>query len=421
MENYILFLAAYLPFQLALSPAADVDLASIRVLVLALFLAWLACGLKNKKVIVRGLQSLLVLTFLFFNALSVIMAKNTDWSWRKLLFLFSLFPVYFIVAATIDSRKKALRLVKFLVASGAAVAAVGIIQFAAQFVFGLEKVYKFWAGNVIGPFLGKAFGQAVLQNPSWLVNIAGETYLRATATFPDPHMLAFYLGLLIPLALGVVFSEKKQRFFWLAALGALLLCDLLTFSRGGYLGLFAGAATMLFLWWNKIGRSYKFSAVALAGLMIAALLVPGPISQRFYSSFDFQEGSNAGRIAIWGQALQVSENNPLLGVGIGNYPLAIKASADYREPIYAHNTYLDIAVETGIVNALVWAGLLLAAFLKFSALGEKDIFFLTCAVSIVIFAAHSMVETAVYSPTVLVLLLFIIGFSNIRPSDEKNI
>ena len=421
MEKYILFLAAYLPFQIALDPAVDVDLASIRVLVLVLFLMWLASGLKNKRIIIQAsLQSALITAFLFLNALSILMARNTDWSWRKLLFLLSIFPVYFVVSATIDSREKVLQAVKFLVASGTVLAAVGITQFIAQFIFGLEKTYKFWADNVVVPFLGKAFSQAVLQNPSWLVNISGKTYLRATAVFPDPHMLAFYLGLLIPLALGLVFFGEKKNYFWLVALGILLLADLLTFSRGGYLGLFTGAVVIMCLWWNKIGRNYKFGALALAGMMVAALLLPSPISQRFYSSFDLQEGSNAGRIAIWSQALNVSENNPLLGVGIGNYPLAVKASADYREPIYAHNTYLDIAVETGIVNMLVWALLLGVVFLKFYALGKQEPLFLMAGASIIMFATHSLVETAIYSPTVLVLFLIIVGFSNVLPDYEKN-
>ncbi|MFA6973944.1 MAG: O-antigen ligase family protein [Parcubacteria group bacterium] len=417
MDKLIFFLALYLPFQIALNPTAGVDLASIRVLVLVIFLLWLAQGLKNKKLIIKNnLQSGLVCTFLFLNTLSVLMARNTDWSARKLLFLFSLFPVYFVVAGAINTREKAVKIIKALVGSGAIVALVGIVQFLSQFVIGLERTYKFWANYVIAPFLGSSVTEAVLNNPSWLVNIASKTYLRATATFPDPHMLAFYLGLLIPLALGLVLREGKERLFWTASLGLLVVADLLTFSRGGYLGLSAGISLLVILSWNRLGRKYKISAIVLVCLTAIVLLIPNPVSQRFYSSFNFKEGSNQGRIATWQQAAGVIEDNPLMGVGIGNYPLAIKASADYREPIYAHNTYLDIAAETGSLNALVWIGLLVVVWIKFYLKGRKDPLFLMAGVSIAIFAAHSLVETAIYSPTVLVLFLIIISLSNI---DEK--
>ena len=75
----------------------------------------------------------------------------------------------------------------------------------------------------------------------------------------------------------------------------------------------------------------------------------------FSSIFDLKEGSNVGRLEMWKKSAEVALDNPFSGVGIGNYPLEVKASADYREPITAHNTYLDIASETGIISLLVLA------------------------------------------------------------------
>lgn len=419
MYKWLIFLTIYLPFQLALNPASGVDLASIRVLILLLFFVWLAQGVKKKNVIIRNtLQTWLVASFLFLNLLSIVAAGNTDWSARKLLFLFSIFPLYFIAAGVIDTKEKAKKIMQAAVASGAVVAGIGVIQFLLQFFVGLDATYKAWANYVIAPFLGNSFSQAVLQNPSWLVNIAGKTYLRATATFPDPHMLSFYLGLLIPLSFGIA-AEKKNKPIWLFFSVVLLVADLLTFSRGGYLGLFGGALMAIIILWNKLGKKYKIGALAVAALVFAALAIPSPVTQRFYSSFDFKEGSNQGRIETWRQAAGVIGSRPIFGTGIGNYPLAIKPTATYREPIYAHNTYLDIAAETGILNALIWASLLLVVILEFLRKGRGNGVFSLLAISMVIFAIHSLVETAIYSPTVLALFLIIISFSNIK-TDEKN-
>ena len=419
MYNLLLFLAAYLPFQIALNPSEGIDLASVRVLVLLAFLVWLAEGLRNKKLIIKkNIQTGLVASFLFLNLLSAVVAKNSDWSARKLLFLFSIFPLYFVTVAVINNKERIIRLGKALVFSGAAVAFFGLVQFFSQFIFGLERVYKFWASYVIVPFLGKTFSQAVLQNPSWLVNISGKTYLRATATFPDPHMLSFFLGLIIPIALALLLMEKR-KFFYGLLLAALLICDALTFSRGGYLGLFAGSLATGIFYWNKIQKNHKILLGGLAAVFLLVLLIPNPVSKRYLSSFNLKEGSNKGRIETWRQAVGVVANHPITGVGIGNYPLEIKPTASYREPIYAHNTYLDIAAETGALNALVWIGLLISATVAFLKKSKEDILFSSLAISLVIFSAHSLVETAIYSPVVLSALLIILSFSNIKSEKEN--
>lgn len=420
MYNLLLLLAFYLPFQLALNPAEGVDLASIRVLILAIFLLWIAQGLKNKKLIIKNtLQTWLLVAFMALNLLSVFIAKNTDWSWRKLMFLFSIVPLYFVIADVVNSRKKIIKLAKAFVLSGVAVSLLGIIQFLGQFIVGLEKTYNFWADYVVVPFLGKSFSEAVLLNPSWLVNIAGETYLRATATFPDPHMSSFYLGLLIPIALGIVIYEKNKKIPWLACLVVLLIADLLTFSRGGYLGLFGGAIFLIILFWKETDQKYKTGALALFSLMVISLLFSNPVSQRFYSSFNLKEGSNAGRIETWNKAIEIVADNPLMGVGIGNYALAVKANAFYREPIYAHNTYLDIAAETGVLNALIWVSLLGITAVALYIKDRKNKSLVMLAVSILIFSIHSLVETAIYSPVVLTLLVSIMGISNINLENDK--
>lgn len=416
MFKLLVAFSLYLPFQIALNPTRNVDLASVRVFILALFLIWAAEGLSKKKLVVgNNLQTVFLSSFLFLNTLSLFQARNVDWSARKLLFLFSIFPVYFVVSDVIRDNKKMLAIIKGLVWSGVGAALIGIFQFTLQFIAGMDTTYNFWADHIAVPFLGKNFAEAVLANPSWLVNVAGNTYLRATATFPDPHMFSFFLGLLIPLALGLFLETKKNIYF--IFLAVLFLADILTFSRGGYLGLFLGAVVLVVLFWKEIGKRYKLTAAGIISLLIVVLAIPSPISQRFFSSFNLKEGSNKGRIETWNKALKVAENNFLTGVGIGNYPLEIKSTADYREPIYAHNTYLDIAVETGAPNALVWLSLLLLAAI--TCIKRKQAMFLCLSVSIVIFAAHSMVETAIYSPVVLSLLLIIISFSNIETNHGQ--
>lgn len=417
MEKLLIFLAFYLPFGLALNPTEGVDLASVRILIILLFFLWLAEGLRSKKIIIhRSFISAMIIIFLFLSSMSIFMARNADWSGRKLLFLFSIFPLYFAASAIVKSENSMVKVVKVLVWGAALVALVGISEFLAQFVFGLEKVYQFWADFIAVPFLGKSVALEVLKNPSWLVEISGKTYLRATATFPDPHMLSLYLGLTLPLAAGLYLKTKKKIYILLFLI--ILAADVLTFSRGGYLGLLAGTIFLILVFWEAMSNRFKAFILAFVALVALSFIIPGPVSSRFTSIFDLKEGSNEGRLEMWKKSAEVAMDHPLLGVGIGNYPLEVKASADYREPITAHSTYLDIASETGIMSLAVFLGILIAATAAFLKKSQKNIIFLMAAVSIVIFSAHSLAETSIYSPAVLAALLLIISFTNIKDVEK---
>jgi O-antigen ligase len=415
-----LFLAIYLPFGVALSPSSGIDLSSVRVLIVGLFLFWLISGLKSRKVfIANNFQTALIGSFLFLSSFSFFFAQNTDWSFRKLAFLFSIFPIYFVVSNLIDTREKLEKMMKFLIYGGLGAALVAIFQFILQFTWGLNETYNFWAKFIAPVFLGQAFSEAVLKNPSWLVNISGNTYLRAIGLFPDPHMFSFYLGLLIPIAFGLFLKTRKK--FYLMSIFVLLLADFLTFSRGAYVGLFSAVIFFFLLSWSNIGKKYKIATFLVISFLFLSLIIPNPISSRFLSSFDLLEGSNQGRILMWRQALEATRDNPLLGVGIGNYPLSVKPTAEYRDPIYAHNTYLDISAETGVLNSFVWIMLLAFSLLIFIRKMKREILFIGPAVSLVIFGTHSVFETGIYSPVVLSVFLIILSFSALDVNEnEKN-
>lgn len=411
MFNFLIFIIFYLPFQLALNPAQGVDMASGRVLVIILFFIWLAEGLKNKKIIILPKQATLFLSvFIFLSVFSIIVSRNSDWSIRKILFLLSFLPLYFIGQALLNSAERKRKLIQALVCSAFVTAIIGIAQFIAQFIFGLEAVYKAWAKYLVVPFLGKSFSEAVLQNPSWLVNIAGKTYLRATALFPDPHMLSFFLGMTFPLAIGIFVVTKKRKTLNLIIIITILVADFLTFSRGGYLGLLVGFIFLAVVFWQKIAKKYQITIIIVSVIVLIMGLIPSPINKRLGSSFDLKEGSNRGRLETWGKALGVIRDYPWLGTGIGNYSLEMKATADYREPIYAHSTYLDIAAETGIFNGLMWALFLWVTIRGLYKSKNQAVVF--GAVSITIFSVHSLTETGIYSATVLPILLIIASLNN---------
>ena len=407
-------LVAYLPFQVALNVSGDIDLLSGRLLILLLFLVWILKNFKERKPFWQKNQAVLILFFIIA-VISVLAAQNQGWAIRKILVFASIFPLFFIVAGLVGTREQLKKVFWMVAGSALAAGLIAFCQFLAQFVFGREAVFNFWSQRVASLFYGQAFGQAVVQNPSWLVEIGGQPLMRAIGLFPDPHMLAFYLGMVSPLILALAFMEKKYRIFLFVVFGFLLAVLLLTFSRGGYLGLAGSIAIMTIFSWRQLGHKAKIFISSLFFVAAVLIVLAGaPIADRFFSSFDLAEGSNSSRIKIWGEALNQAKQNILLGVGLGNYPLSLNFNEKYRSAVTSHNLYLDILVETGIFGLLAWLWFLggaARAVLKETKRAALAAPALGVLGALIYFAVHSFFETAIFNPTILAFFMIITGLA----------
>lgn len=412
------FISFFLPFQFALNPANDIDLAIIRIIIPLFFVFCLPfVAKKNIFPYLKNKPVYCFLIFLFLAAFSLLFSDNFSWSLRKLFFIFSFAPLFFLALYFFIKPKNWRPAIMTLVAGAAALSLLAIIQFSLQFIFGIDSVYNFLASYIAPFFLGNSFSQAVLTYPSWLVNSEGATYMRAVANFPDPHMLAYYLGMLIPwsIALWATSKNHKKLFFIFSLL--IILADIVTFTRGSYVALIASTFIVLPIVSRNAAKKLLFGIIIFIFLLIT--MPHGPVTGRFVSSFDTQEGSNQGRLLNWRQAASVITAHPL-GVGIGMYSLSIKPDANYREPIYAHNLYLDIAAELGIPAALVFIAFLFLVFKNFWQAAPKNQFFVAGVASLAIFSIHSLVENPLYSVHVLPLLLILTALGSALYSYEKN-
>src|SRR5205085_1741062 len=163
--------------------------------------------------------------------------------------------------------------------------------------------------------------------------------------FGNPNDLATSLNLLIPFAVALgLLRRGAARLFYLACGGMLGLGVVLTFSRGGFLGLVAMAAVLIW----KVGRQNRaFTAFAFV-MIITVFLVAMPVgySSRITTIFDSASdptGSPEERSELLQRAAELAANHLVIGVGIGNFPVY---SLHERR---AHNSYLETAAELGVV------------------------------------------------------------------------
>lgn len=416
--SWLLSLSFFLlPFQFALSPKEGFDLAVIRLVSPLLVLGWLLCGLLRRRIILPDILTTFFLTgFLVITSLSVFWSENRDFALRKEFFLLSFLPLLIVLSSVFEERKEFLPLLLKSFVYGAFLSACsGIAFFLSQFLFGVEKVFAFLTGSILPFFLGTAFAQSVAEHPSLLVNISGATILRASGVFPDPHMFAFYLGMASPIALAftLLASSQKKKRIWSLVFVTILFADLLSFSRGGYVGLLAGGIFFLFVsgalsYWSQ---RQKMGVFFLIPFLVTAIFL-SPFGTRFLSSFSHTDGSNVERLRLWEEAVIHIGERPFFGVGLGNYPLLVKPGASYREPIYAHNLFLDIAVEVGVVGLFFFLGMLVlssARLFLWWKIKKDDWLAPSLLTALVIFLAHAFFETPLFSVHVLPALLLLIA------------
>lgn len=423
LEALLTFFVFFLPFQFALHPVEGIDLASARVFAVGLFLWWGAKSLLEKRLILpQPLPLFFFMSFLLWATASFLWAENAEWALRKAAFLCSLFPLFLVFFALLREERLREKIFQALVSGAALAAFFSLVQFFSQFMFGVEKVFSFWVRDVLPFFLGPTFGEAVANYPSLLVNISGLTVMRASGFFPDPHMAAFFFGMTFLLAISLAWeSASSRRTYWLSCAAVILTADLLTFSRGGYVGLIFGSIAFsapLFLQYVRGKR--QIVRLGVGGLIILIGILASPIGTRLFSSFSQSDRSNVERVRLWQEASGLIVLRPALGVGLGNYPLSVKPSAGYREPIYAHNLFLDIALETGLLGLFFFAAFLFlgifSAWRKWQR--EKNVFYLALFSALIIFSTHSFFETPLFSVHILPLFLLLLAAS--IASTEKN-
>lgn len=398
---------AILPFSFALNPIAGVDLSLARVFVPILFLIWLFSSLANKNILIDKRARLWLLgIFIFVTSISFFWAIEESRAIRKIIFLLSFVPLYFVSFSATQTKPNRLRLFKILAWSGAAVSVFALVLFFLQFIVGINPALAFVSQCIAPIFLGNVFSDVVVAFPSWLVNIDGKTLLRVFGTFPDPHLFSLYINIVLPFVCYLFIKEKKRVYLSIATI--LLISSLLTFSRAAYLSLIAGAA-FLFLSSNPLLMIKRHLALSLVAITMLFYLIalPNPLAQRLQTSFDANEGSNKGRVEMWKKGFETVKDHPLTGIGIGNFSRYIQPTSHFRDPIYAHNLFLDFGAETGTPGALILLSLLLSpviAFFKKPTPLKKFV-----ATAFVIFIVHSFFETPFYSVRVFPLVLILLS------------
>ena len=398
-----------IPFGFAINPFKSIDLNIIRLIIPIFFLIWLGESLFYKKIFIdTRLRFLYLLLFLIIFFLSFFWAPEKQRALRKILFIFSFFPLYLISFDLFKKNLSKTKLFKIIIFTSILQSITGIFQFFLQFFIGINASLKLWKISSLF-FLGKNFSETVNQYPSWLVNLGGKTTLRAFGTFPDPHLFSLFISLSLPISW--YFFKKTKKSFYLTIGIIQLTAIFLSFSRSSYLAVLFFLIIIFFEKTTNTIKNKKTNYIYIISFIIFLLLIftPNYFSQRLRSSFNPNEGSNLGRIEMWKKSIEIIKNHPIKGVGIGNLSYFIKPSSDLREPIYAHNLFLDFGAENGIFSIILLFLIFLSPFLT-SYLNKKNNDKKLIAYFFAIFFIFSFFETPFYSINIFPFFLIFLAY-----------
>lgn len=251
-----------------------------------------------------------------------------------------------------------------------------LLYFIVFFINGWKDVIR-----LVAVFSAVAVGESTLA----LVQFFMLELPRPNGTFFNPNFLAGYLAAVFGIILGTGMCFRWPRYarlnilpslrsphginetmtrrssnvllfgVWICTLILLAVAILITGSRGGLLAAIIATMCVCILQLRQWG-------IAVVGLVIVAVLfIPNPLSSRITAEHRINPESYA-RWQIWHQSGQAVLQNPL-GYGVGLYQYVYPR---YAFPIEgqivrygkvaqtAHNEYIQIAVELGILGLAVF-------------------------------------------------------------------
>jgi len=186
---------------------------------------------------------------------------------------------------------------------------------------------------------------------------------RIFGTFLLPNSLAGFLILLVPVHVGIVLDwfaerrlgESKTSLLWRGALFVPIVVALyFTKSKGAWLAFIA--AMILFVLWAFGKALWRRRMQTLCAILCLLIVIVISQATGFLTPLRDYASSSGARLGYWRAGVAIVERNPILGVGLDNfadYYAAEKRSGD-EEARRAHNDYLQIAGEMGLVGLLAY-------------------------------------------------------------------
>ncbi|RLJ04632.1 MAG: hypothetical protein DRP08_01285 [Candidatus Aenigmatarchaeota archaeon] len=295
------------------------------------------------KIKFESIQSKCMLGFLLLSAIHVPIAVNNYWAFQGA----KAFLIYLIVFLSISN-----------------------------YINSFEKLAKyidFWIViNFICAFVGLKHGGRV-PNSGFM---------------GDENDFALVMNMAIPFAYFMFLetSSTKKKILYLSACCIFIAANVASLSRGGFVGLIP---VILYCWYKT---PKKFLSTVIITIMVGVLCLTAPSTYwdevKSIKEENKKTGTGEERIYQWKIGWNMFLDNPLIGVGQGNFPFRFREyeiAAGFYEGLHgrsragraAHSLYFTLIPELGILGILLFGGMIYFSYkdLKWILKIEKDFLF----------------------------------------------
>lgn len=456
VEDALNLFVRSIPLFLALPLTASFDnFNTWRILSLILFGRWLLQT--NIKALafrfIKSKTAIALIALIILSAASLINAPDFNVGAKRIIYFVNLSLVGVVVFDLLKKQKiSASNLIKSISITTVLAITTGYIQVIATYFIDIYQFMNVWGEGIQMRQFGTVWSQiAVELGNTWFAYYGEQLSLRVFSLFPDSHSFPIFVLLGIP-ALFAVATRKisslglslKQlvrtrptlfilwvplafliailsgtRGIWAASIGVVILAVLIALyaRREGVSmerrALFSYTSSFLVLFFMLFSLAYPiFTSPQF-------LLSKGDwslLAGRIRSIIDFGETSNAQRIEIWKKSIDSIKERPLLGVGIGNYPVVLDQNIFLAKAgSSAHNIYLHVAAEIGILGLIIsiwflWR-LFSTAYKNFVATKDSSlaVYFGALVLYIPWVMAYSLTDVALFDERAFLLFVVTIG------------
>lgn len=323
--------------------------------------------------------------------LSLTQASSLLLAVKRIIYFINLSLIGIVIHDLIQKNKNfGARLIKNISIPVIIVALVGIAQLISTYFLNIFQFVDFWARRVELGLFGTAWANIAVKANTWFAYFGDQLSLRIFSLFPDSHSFPIFLLLGLPAVFAVSLvkllekgpAKLKEMFKTRVGLTIVFVPIIfLTAILSGTRGIWAASvpiavlilATNLYFKRKSVPTESKnifnyISAYLVIFFLLFAVAYPILASDQFEVSkenslilerrvtsiIDISETSNSQRIKIWKASLVSLKKHPLLGVGIGNFPVVLGQDLGLAKAgSSAHNLYLHIAAEMGVLALIV--------------------------------------------------------------------
>jgi len=270
-----------------------------------------------------------MLAFVLISLVSTVLARDSERAWQGFADILRWAVIYFLVSRIVTSRWRMHVFLGLLVLLNLKLAQFQIRTYLSQKAYGYSEA-----------LLARGVG------------------VGTTGFFSNSNDFALAMVVIWPLAGLLILGEEKKwlRLFMLACFVTFSVALLLSGSRGGLLGTVVVALVACVIYRRRAQGFLMASVLALGCLYI----LPDANKDRVLNATTGEDANVLTRLHLWKLGLRMYADNPIWGVGPGNFSRESvgyqPGSASNRRPLTPHSIHIQAISELGTLGALalIW-------------------------------------------------------------------